>query len=332
MQLITTNNKNIMRHLIFSLFILFALCLSVSASANQLRHVEYPTYTAHVNGLSIAYQDFGKSTNGTILLVMGLGAQLITWNDELVLGLADAGYRVIRFDNRDVGWSEKFNDLPTPGIVTGIRYKLGLSLGAPYKLDDMAADAYGLLEHLKIERAHVVGASMGGMIAQIMAAKYPERIASLTSIMSTSGAEHLPEGSVEIDFSASGKFRDEVISGTVALVRKFGGSIGTMDQDLLRQRIARAYDRSYYPDGSARQLWAIADSGDRIELLKTVKQPTLVLHGKQDTLIPFQAGEHTAELVKDAKLVLLDGMGHSIDQANIPIIVKEIVALAATVD
>jgi pimeloyl-ACP methyl ester carboxylesterase len=321
-----------MRQLTLSLFVLFTLCFSALASANQLRHVEYPTYSAHVDGLSIAYQDFGEPTNGTILLVMGLGAQLITWNDELVLSLADAGYRVIRFDNRDVGWSEKLNELPTPGIVTGIRYKLGFSLGAPYKLDDMAADANGLLEYLNIERAHVVGASMGGMIAQIMAAKYPERVASLTSIMSTSGAKHLPEGSVEVDFSASGKSRDEVINGTVALVRKFGGSIATMDQDLLRQRIARAYDRSHYPDGGARQLWAIADSGDRVELLKTVKQPTLVLHGKQDTLIPFQAGEHTAELIGGAKLVLLDGMGHSIDDANMPIIVKEILALAGTVN
>lgn len=115
---------------------------------------------------------------------------------------------------------------------------------------------------------------------QIMAATYPERIVSLTSIMSTSGAQHLPQGSVEIDFSVSGESRDEVISDTVALVRKFGGSIATMDQELLRKRIARAYDRSHYPDGSARQLWAIADSGDRVELLKTVMQPTLVLHGR----------------------------------------------------
>jgi pimeloyl-ACP methyl ester carboxylesterase len=318
-----------MHHLISTLF---TLCIFASANANQPRHVEYPTYSAHVDGLSIAYQDFGEPENGTILLVMGLGAQLITWNDELVLGLVDAGYRVIRFDNRDVGWSEKFYDLPVPGVVTGIRYKLGLSLGAPYKLDDMAADAYGLLVHLNIERAHVVGASMGGMIAQIMAAKYPERIASLTSIMSTSGAKHLPEGSVEVDFSARGNSRDEVINSTVSLVRKFGGSIATLDQDLIRQRISRAYDRSYYPDGSARQLWAIADSGDRVALLKTVKQPTLVLHGKEDALIPFQAGEHTAELVHGAKLVLLEGMGHSIDQANIPIIIKEILALVGTAD
>jgi pimeloyl-ACP methyl ester carboxylesterase len=321
-----------MRHLLSYLLVLLTFSFATVSSASEIRHVEYPTYTAHANGLSIAYQDFGEPRNGTILLVMGLGAQLITWDDQLVLGLVDAGYRVLRFDNRDVGWSEKLNDLPTPGIFTGIRYKLGFSLGAPYKLDDMAADANGLLEHLNIERAHVVGVSMGGMIAQIMAAKYPLRVASLTSIMSTSGAKHLPESSVEIDFSANGKTRDEVISGTVALIRKFGGSTLTMNQELLRQRIARAYDRSHYPDGGARQLWAIADSGDRVELLKTIKQPTLVLHGKEDTLIPFQAGEHTAELVTGAKLVLLDGMGHSIDEANRPIIVKEILQLAGSID
>jgi pimeloyl-ACP methyl ester carboxylesterase len=321
-----------MRYLVLSSFTLLFLCFFTLADASQARHVEYPTYTAHANGLSIAYQDFGEPSNGTILLVMGLGAQLITWNDELVLGLADAGYRVIRFDNRDIGWSEKFHKLPTPGIFTGIRYKLGFSLGAPYKLNDMAADANGLLEFLEIDRAHVVGVSMGGMIAQIMAAKYPERVASLTSIMSTSGAKHLPVSSVEIDFSAAGKTRDEVISGTVSLIGKFGGSAATMDQDLLRQKISRSYDRSHYPDGSSRQLWAIADSGDRVELLKSVKQPTLVLHGKEDTLIPFQAGAHTAELVQGSKFVLLEGMGHSIDDANMPIIVKQILILAGSVN
>jgi len=332
MRLHNAKCAGVIRHLISFSFVFITFVFPKSILADQTRHVEYPTYTAHVNGLSIAYQEFGEPTKGNILLIMGLGAQLIAWDDELVLGLAGAGYRVIRFDNRDIGWSEKLDHLATPGILTGIRYKLGFSLASPYKLNDMAADADALLEHLGIQSAHVVGVSMGGMIAQIMASKYPERVASLTSIMSTSGAKHLPTSSVEIDFADVGNTREAAIEGTVQLIRKFGGSAGTMDHKVLYRRIARAHDRSHYPDGAARQLWAIADSGDRVELLRGVKQPTLVLHGKEDTLIPYQAGEHTAELVDGAKFVLLEGMGHSIDEVNRPTIIKEILALAAQVN
>lgn len=305
------------------------ITFAVTANAKPDRHVEYPTYNAHVNGVSIAYQEFGQAEKGTILLVMGLGAQMIVWNDDLVLALANDGYRVIRFDNRDIGWSEKLDHLPTPGIMTGIRYKLGFSLGAPYKLDDMAADAYALLKYLEVDKAHVVGVSMGGMIAQIMAAKYPETVLSLTSIMSTSGAKHLPTSSVDIDFDSRGDTRDEIINSTVELVRKFGGSAATIDKAVLRKRIARTYDRSHYPDGGARQLWAIVDSGDRVELLKSIRQPTLVLHGDEDTLVPYEAGQHTAELVNGSRFVTLKGMGHSIDEASRPIIVREILQLAA---
>ena len=317
-----------------TLVLLFTLTTSLStiAHSNSDRHIEYPTYTAHVNGISIAYQDFGQPANGTILLVMGLGAQMIVWNDEIVNGFVDAGYRVIRFDNRDIGWSQKFDDESTPGILTGIRYKLGMSLDAPYKLDDMALDAHELLNHLNIKRAHVVGISMGGMIAQIMAAKYPEQVASLTSIMSTSGAKHLPTTQLDIDFSATGETREEIIASTVALVQKFGGSAATEDKDKLYKRIARAFDRSHYPEGSARQLWAILDSGDRVELLKGIKQPTLVMHGTEDTLVMFEAGQHTAELVKGSTFVALEGMGHNIDEVNLPIIVSEVLKLAATVN
>jgi len=313
---------------VFFAFLLASAQASYAESTTLDRHVEYPTYAANANGISIAYQDFGEAKKGTVILVMGLGAQLITWHDDIVHGLVEGGYRVIRFDNRDIGWSEKMHDMPTPGILTGIRYKVGMSLGAPYKLDDMAADAIALLEVLEIEKAHVVGVSMGGMIAQIMAAKYPQRIISLTSIMSTSGASHLPVSEIELDFSARGKNREEIIQGTMDLVRKFGGSSATTDEDVLRARITRAYDRSHYSDGGARQLWAIVDSGDRVELLKTIKQPTLVMHGREDTLVPYQGGQHTAELVEGAKFVMLEGMGHNIDEANRPIVVAEILAIA----
>lgn len=309
--------------------VIITFAVSANANAQPDRHIEYPTYNAHVNGVSIAYQEFGQADKGTILLVMGLGAQMIVWNDELVLELANNGYRVIRFDNRDIGWSEKLDHLPTPGIVTGIRYKLGFSLGAPYKLDDMAADAHALLEYLGVDNAHVVGVSMGGMIAQIMAAKYPETVLSLTSIMSTSGADHLPAGTVDISNDSRGDTRDEIIDSTVELVSKFGGSAATIDKEASRKRIARTHDRSYYPDGAARQLWAIIDSGDRVELLKTIKQPTLVMHGDQDALVPFEGGEHTAELVKGSKFVTLKGMGHNFDEVNQAIMISEILQLAA---
>ncbi|MBT8115471.1 MAG: alpha/beta hydrolase [Arenicella sp.] len=318
-----------MRKLLVLMFIVFAVSHPAAAFKSDSRHVEYPTYSAHVNGLSIAYQDFGEARNGTVLLIMGLAAQLITWNDEIVHGLVDAGYRVIRFDNRDVGWSEKLHELPTPGLITGIRYKLGLSLGAPYKLDDMAADSVALVEYLNIQKVHVVGVSMGGMIAQIMAAKYPHRVASLTSIMSTSSAVHLPQGSVDLDFSRQGNNREEIIDGTVDLVSRFGGSVGTMKREVLHAKLARSHDRSNYGPGRARQLWAIMDSGDRVELLKTIRQPSVVLHGREDTLIPYQHGEHTAELIDGAKFVMLEGMGHYIDDANLPIIVDEIIAVAS---
>ena len=321
-----------MRQLTLVLLFVIGAGLSLTAYSNTDRHIEYPTYSAHVNNISIAYQDFGEPTKGTILLVMGLGAQMIVWDDQIVNGFVDAGYRVIRFDNRDVGWSQKFDESSTPGLMTGVRFKLGMSLGAPYKLDDMAKDAHELLNHLNVKRAHVVGVSMGGMIAQIMAAKYPEQVASLTSIMSTSGAEHLPTTELDIDFSARGETRDEIITATAELVQQFGGSAATEDKDELYKRIARTFDRSYYPDGTARQFWAILDSGDRVELLKTIKQPSLVMHGTEDTLVMIEGGRHTAELIKGSKFVALEGMGHNIDQLNLPIIVNEVLKLAATVN
>ncbi len=313
-----------------------ALILSVvllsTTSAQEERHVEYPTYSAHANGISIAYQDFGQAEKGTILLVMGLGAQLVNWPDDLVLALVDSGYRVIRFDNRDAGWSEKFYDAPTPNWLTGIRFQLGWSLNSPYKLDDMAADAIGLLDHLKIDQAHVVGASMGGMIAQIMAARYPERVTTLTSIMSSTGAAHLPLGDVDLSLSSESKERKAVIDGTYELVTQFGGRANELDYETTFKRLARYYDRSHYAPGGARQFWAILDSGDRVELLKTVKQPTLVLHGDQDALVPPSHGEHTAEIVEGAKYVVLEGMGHHIDAIAIPNIVEEILSLTAGID
>ena len=299
--------------------------VSFSVSAELKRHTEYPTYFTHANGISIAYQDFAPEKLETILLVMGLGGQLIHWDDEFVMDLVNAGYRVIRYDNRDVGLSQKFLDAPTPGVFSLIKYKLGLSTNAPYKLNDMAADAIGLLDQLEIKQAHIVGISMGGMIAQILAADYPGRVQSLTSIMSTSGASHLPQGSAQLDFrDRSDLSREEIIQQSIEMFKPiFGGNIDLSDEELY-QSYARAYDRMSYDDGFSRQLWAIIDSPDRVELLKTIQKPTVVIHGKEDPLVPYVAGEHTAQLVSGSKLVLIDGMGHRIDRQSRPKVVQEI--------
>ncbi|MFT5136291.1 MAG: pimeloyl-ACP methyl ester carboxylesterase [Arenicella sp.] len=272
---------------------------------------EYPTYFAHSNGISIAYQDFGDKNNETILLVMGLGGQLIHWDDAFVTALVDSGYRVIRFDNRDVGLSEKFYTASTPGLYTGLRYKLGMSLNSPYKLSDMAADGIGLFDHLEIKQAHVAGVSMGGMIAQLMASNYPDRVLSLTSIMSTSGAKHLPEGTLKIENrDRKNLSREEIIQLGMLTMKAIYAKESNQPEEYWYRRSARAYDRSHYDDGFARQFWAIADSGDRVEELKSITQPTIVIHGKIDPLIPIVHGRHTAQSIANSEFLELDDMGH----------------------
>jgi pimeloyl-ACP methyl ester carboxylesterase len=291
---------------------------SVAAAELPQRHIEYPTYFAHANGISIAYQDFGNPQDEVILLVMGLGAQLIHWKDEFVFDLVDAGYRVIRFDNRDAGWSEKLYDQSSPGIITGIRYKLGMSLGAPYHLDDMAADSIGLLDYLNIRKAHVAGISMGGMIAQIMTAKYPERIISLTSIMSSSGKKGLPEGTLKVETrDRDGLSRDEILQDIVKTIKAIYAKEGNISEQEWLARAARSYDRNHYDKGFGRQFWAIMDSGSREELLKSITQPSLVIHGALDPLIPLAHGEDTAELLSNSSLLVLDDMGHYMDTEHI---------------
>lgn len=299
---------------------LFALVfLTFNASTAQAEYdqtepeqvKEYPTYFAHSNGISIAYQDFGDKKDQTILLVMGLGGQLIHWDDDFVSALVDSGYRVIRFDNRDVGLSEKFYKESTPGLFTGLLYKLGMSLNSPYKLSDMAADGIGLLDHLEIKQAHVAGVSMGGMIAQLMASNYPDRVLSLTSIMSTSGAKHLPEGTLKIkNRDRKDLSREEIIQlGILTLKAIYAKESNQPEEDWYR-RSARGYDRSHYDEGFARQFWAIADSGDRVDELKSITQPTIVIHGKIDPLIPIVHGRHTAESIANSEFLELEDMGH----------------------
>lgn len=293
--------------------LLTALMLGVlfHAHARPDIHPEYPTYFAPSNGVSLAYQEFGDPQNPTILLVMGLGAQLIHWGDDFVERLVGKGYHVIRFDNRDAGLSTKLYDAGKPGLFTMLRYQLGLDLGAPYDLYDMADDAIGLLDHLHIDSAHVAGISMGGMIGQIMAARYPERVLSLASIMSTSGAEHLPEGSHEVEFRDSSELsREQNIHRIVEISKAIYAKEDVLPEGYWQTLATRSFDRNNNDAAFARQIWAILQSGDRVELLKTITVPTVVIHGALDPLLTQPHGEHTAELVPDALWVLLEDMGH----------------------
>ena len=300
-----------MNRILIALIVSAVLGWSMTTAARPAIHTEYPTYFAPSNGISIAYQEFGDPSDETIILVMGLGAQLIHWNDDFVERLVAAGYHVIRFDNRDIGLSEKFYDAGEPGFFTMLRYQLGWDLGAPYDLSDMAADAMGLLDYLEIEHAHVVGVSMGGMIAQIMAAAYPDRIKSLASIMSTSSAEHLPEGTHKVEFrDREGMSREQIVAQIAELSKTIYAKEGGMSDAQWLASAARGYDRSHYDPGFSRQIWAVLQSGDRVELLKSLTLPTVVIHGALDPLLLPEHGEHTASLVADAQWVLLDDMGH----------------------
>lgn len=302
-----------------------ALLLScvATAGAETIRFKEYPTYFTHANGISIAYQEFGDAEDPAVLLVMGLGAQLIHWPDELVLGLAEAGYRVIRFDNRDVGLSEKLWEADRLGWWPMIKFRIGWDLDPPYDLNDMAADTVGLMDTLGIERAHVVGASMGGMIAQIVAARYPERVLTMTSIMSTSGDPDLPPGDPEVTEklltrSSESGTRAENIARTVDLVGAIGSPTHGYSEEYLYAYLSRSYDRSHYTPGVGRQLWAVLGSGDRTELLPQITMPTLVIHGEDDPLVPVAHGRHTAELVPDAELLVVEEMGHALEPYFLP--------------
>jgi proline iminopeptidase len=268
------------------------------------------------NGLTLEYESLGDPGAPAMLLVMGLGMQLVAWPDAFCEGLVNKGFRVVRFDNRDCGLSQKLDQLGTPRMPSAIlRALLGLPVRSPYDLKAMAADTVGLLDALGIAQAHVVGASMGGMIGQLVAALYPDRALSLTSIMSTTGARHLPQPSVRIRRELLRRPQQPLTPDTlVAHYERLFGVIGSpgypTPPDEFRARIRRAVERGYHPAGFLRQLGAILANGDRSPLLGSITCPTLVIHGKADPLVPFQGGVDTAYKIRDARLVLLDGFGH----------------------
>ncbi|MDP1612983.1 MAG: alpha/beta hydrolase [Sulfuritalea sp.] len=272
----------------------------------------------------IEYESLGDDTHPAIVLIMGLGMQLVDWPDEFCAALVARGYRVIRFDNRDCGLSGRFPARKRPRLLLAMTAAaLGLPVRAPYTLDDMAADVVGLLDRLGIRAAHIVGASMGGMIAQVLAAKYPQRVLSLTSIMSTSGNRKLSKPSKAAGKTLLTRPTDPLDPESVIehLVHSFGviGSPGyPSTREELRARIGRSVRRAYYPAGVARQLLAVIAAGDRRKLLRTITAPTLVIHGAADPLVPLAAGRDTAQHIPGAQLQVIDGMGHDFPAALLP--------------
>jgi pimeloyl-ACP methyl ester carboxylesterase len=268
--------------------------------------------TAHVNGIDIEYVTDGDPADPPFLLVMGLGAQLIAWPQRFVDGLRDRGFFVITYDNRDTGLSTKFAGVPDITALFG-----GDGSSAPYRVEDMADDAAALLGHLGIERAHVMGASMGGMITQALVINHADLFATATSIMSTTGDRTVgaPTGeAMSALLRPIATSREEAIEASVAGSAVIGSPKYPTDEALLRERAGAAYDRSYCPEGTARQLGAILASPDRTEGLHGVRIPVLVIHGEDDPLVTLSGGEATAAAVPGSKLIVIPGMGHDLPE------------------
>jgi len=286
-----------------------------------------PSTTA--NGITVEYDAIGDPNAEPVLLVMGLGAQLIAWPDGFCDALAERGFHVIRFDNRDVGLSSKIEDGPRPDVMAAMT---GDHSSASYTLSDMAADAVGLLDALGINAAHVVGVSMGGMIAQTIAIEHPSRVRSLCSIMSTTGdpAAGAPSSeAMTVLLRPPATTRDEAVANSVEASRVIGSTAFEVPEELLRARAAATYDRCFYPIGIARQLVAIQASGDRTEALRVVDVATVVVHGTVDPLVPPAGGELTAKAIPGAELVMIEGMGHDLPEGAWPAVIEAIATNAA---
>jgi pimeloyl-ACP methyl ester carboxylesterase len=264
-------------------------------------------------GIDIAYHRLGKPDAPAVLLIMGVAAQSIHWPDGFCHALVEHGLQVVRFDNRDAGLSTHLTDAPPPNLQAALAGDLS---SASYTLSDMAMDAVGLLDVLGLEKAHVVGASMGGQIAQTMAIEHPERVRSLTSMMSTTGnmgvGQPLPEVLREVFGGPPANTRDEVIQRMVRAVRTVGSPGYPTDENEVAARAGRAYDRSYDPAGAARQGIASIASGDRTGKLRHLAVPALVIHGSADRMCGVSGGRATAEAIPGAELVLIEGMGHDL--------------------
>lgn len=284
------------------------------------------------NGIEIEYDTHGDPADPTLLLVSGLGSQLVGWDVDFCQGFVDRGFHVVRFDNRDVGLSSKIEVHPDHDVMASILAALaGGPAEAPYHLADMADDAAGLLDALGIERAHVAGASMGGMIAQTLAIRHPAKVSSLTSIMSTTGDPDVGSPRAEILpvlLETPPVEREANIERSIVVSRAIG-SPEHFEEDRARARAAEQYDRCFYPAGVGHQLLAIISSGSRTDDLRKLDVNTLVIHGDADPLVDVSGGERTAEVIDGAELLILEGMGHDLPTNYWSAVIEAITALAA---
>ena len=286
--------------------------------------------------IEFEYDEFGAETGTPLLLIMGLGAQMVLWDEGFCEKLAARGHRVIRFDNRDIGLSTWLDDLKVPDMAelfaAGAR---GESMEVPYTLDDMADDAIGVIDALGIDAAHICGASMGGMIAQALAIRHPARTRSLTSIMSTTGNSSLPPGSPEamaILTEPMPNDRAAVVERSIKTDAVIGSPAYPGDPAHLRERAGMLFDRSFHPVGSARQMAAIMAHGDRRPALRELDVPALVIHGQADSLVPVEGGIDTHEAIAGSELMLIEGMGHNLPPELWDDIVERISTLTARAD
>ncbi len=276
--------------------------------------------------VELFYESVGEGE--PLVMIMGIGAQLIYWPEGFIKALVEEGFRVICFDSRDVGLSTKLDGVrvaPMRKLV--VKGMLGLKVKAPYTLSDLAADVVGLLDALELDRAHVVGASMGGMVAQTMAIEHAGRLSTLTSIMSHPGAIHhllgYPKAMLTL-LKPAARNRAEALVRAEEFYRVAGSKGFAIDYAAIRERAARAYDRSFYPQGFMRQMAAIIASGSRVDALRHVRTPTLVIHGTADPLIRPAGGKATARAIPNAELRMIDGMGHDLPKGAWPILVRSI--------
>lgn len=293
---------------------------------------------AQANGIELCYESLGAEDAPALLLIMGLGAQMISWPDALIKGFVKAGYRVIRFDNRDVGLSTKFEDGQDWAVSkrTFVASFLGRLPASPYTLEDMANDAAGLLDFLKVDRAHVVGASMGGMIAQLLAVHHPQRVLSLTSFMSTSGSRRVPLGKMKcilrLGRSAKSDERKDIVQHMAEGWKLYASPSFPREEGELLDWAERVYDRAYYPQGSTRQFRALLNDGSRVLRLRKITAPSLVMHGSSDPLVHPAGSKDVARQIKGSKLVLIDGLGHELPPKALPVLQAHILEHIQAVD
>jgi pimeloyl-ACP methyl ester carboxylesterase len=284
---------------------------------------------APANEIELAYQEMGDADGEPLILVMGLATQMIAWSEEFCSLLADRGFRVVRFDNRDIGRSTKFD---SAGVPSRLDMFSGRRATAPYLLRDMARDTVGLMDHLGLDSAHVAGASMGGMIAQTLAIEFPERVSSMVSIMSTTGSRWVGTPSYKtfgVLLGTPPRNRDAIVERGIKTFKVIGSPGFPFEEERIRDIAGRSFDRGYSPAGVLRQLHAITASGDRTKALHGVHVPTTVIHGSRDPLVRPSGGRATARAIPGARLRMIEGMGHDLPVAVYPEMVEAIASNAA---